>query len=196
MSDQLFDILRMQGIAAHSQFYSTLQATATELVLSTLPSSSSGPATVDSARICAIRSPSFTHTFKSSFSPVQHFTTSSFLTHLQRLTPNLSTWSFDIRSLIIDCTKLTAVLSVDILFTVKGLGSKERRTVLNDTTWFIRFSEDGKMVESVVEYVDAEASKEMLNLMRLGVEAGIISPVSRLPKLVEDEFVLVDEFVG
>jgi len=159
--------------------YETLRATAIECVQSASPIlAPDGEIAIDKSRISAVRAPSCTHSWGPHYFALSRFpktrSTNDFITHMERMIPNLETWAISIQDVVVDQERRVATLRTYLFMTPKGLGSKKERTIMNEELWYVTMTEDGKKVQSAEEYVDSEASAAVLKKMRAGKEAGVI----------------------
>jgi hypothetical protein len=159
--------------------YETLRETAIECVQSMSPTlDADGHISLDTYRIRAIRAPSCMHTWGPHYFALSRYPTprdtESFISHMQRLIATLETWSVVVKDVIVDQERRIVMLQTHMPMTPKGLGSKKDRTVMTEVLWYITMVEDGLLVESVKEYIDAEASIALFQKMKAGRESGVV----------------------
>lgn len=73
---------------------------------------------------------------------------------------------------VVDEARRLVVACVVHKMVVKGVGDVEERTVLNEVTWWLWCSEDGRKVERSREVLDGVAAGEIARLMGAWRNAG------------------------
>lgn len=158
---------------APSEFYQTVEKTATSFILATGPKN---PSTND-LDLDLIRSYLDTESFKASWGHSYFVGTKEglqgqksadeFLHHLETMSPHLGTWRIDIQSTVVDTEKCEVFVRVDFHMAAKGYKAEDGPdgAVVNDILFWVGLTKDGKKVTSVVEFVDPVASQELAKRM-------------------------------
>jgi hypothetical protein len=150
-----------------SKLYSTLHDTAIEFI----DSSSRVPSEVnrmDEARVRAVRSQNYAHTWAHNYlvSKIPGLSdvldVDGLIHHLNNMTANLDSWDTDVTDVMVDEVRKKVIVRASYWIQPKGLEKVE-----NDLIWFLDLvEEDGAWkVSKSVEFIDGLATVKVLELI-------------------------------
>ncbi|KAK5130906.1 hypothetical protein LTR08_001569 [Meristemomyces frigidus] len=154
---------------ASNELYDKLTATAREFVLSTSPKTAGGNEP-DPDRFLAIVAPEFKmswgHKFFVSTKPglQGEISGKDFVAHQGKMCSNLQTWEIVPTSICVDVEKRSAVLRADFFMTAPN-----QDALLNDIVFWITMDEAGEKATGAKEFIDAVASAELAERMKVGM---------------------------
>nr|POF12825.1 hypothetical protein CFP56_09976 [Quercus suber] len=158
---------------APSEFYQTVENTATSFILATCPKDP-GANELDHAEILSYLE---TETFRASWGHSYFVDTKpglqgrksadEFVQHLEAMSPHLGAVRMEIQSTVVDTEKREVFVRVDFHMAAKGYKAQDGKdgAVVNDILFWVGLTKDGKKVTSVVEFVDPVASQELAERM-------------------------------
>jgi len=155
-------------MSSPSQLYTTIQNTARSFVDGTNPEQPGGntPTIANSPRTSECLTsfgPSF---LVSKRPPLQGaITNDEFVKHMSMMTPMLQTWRIEVQRILVDEHKKEASVLAMYYMTPKGEGDAESRTVHHEISWWLKMTDDGKLVERAIEYVDGAAAARIQELV-------------------------------
>lgn len=77
----------------------------------------------------------------------------------------LETWSVEVERVLVDEQQRQVVVWAMYYMVPKGEGSAESRTVKHEVMWWLKMTEDGKLVQRATEYVDGAAAGRIQELI-------------------------------
>jgi len=151
-----------------SDLYTTIQSTARSFVDGTNPepSGTNKPSIKHSPRTDDCLT-SFGPSFLVSKRPPLQGTINNdeFLAHMGMMAPMLETWRIEVQRILVDEHKKEASVLAIYYMIPKGEGNAESRTVHHEISWWLKTTDDGKLVERAIEYVDGAAAARIQELV-------------------------------
>ncbi|KAF1843542.1 uncharacterized protein K460DRAFT_368431 [Cucurbitaria berberidis CBS 394.84] len=156
--------------AAASQTYTALFNTALNFI-DAQTQDPNLPSRMDFDRIRALCSPGFEHSWGHNYAvslapPLQgSHSVDGFISHLQKMLPNLDSWNTDVMDAIVDEARLRVILRMSLWMQVKGVG--EGDAVENDILWVLDMDGDLEKlrVKKSMEFIDGLAAGRIKELM-------------------------------
>jgi len=81
------------------------------------------------------------------------------------MAPMLETWRIEVQRVLVDEHKKEASVLAMYYMVPKGEGDAEGRTVHHEISWWLKTTDDGKLVERAIEYVDGAAAARIQELI-------------------------------
>ena len=152
-------------MSAASALYQSIHDTASKFVLSYRSSSSLTTPNVKDASVLSMRSP----TCKRYLAPASFLaltgipasqSNEEYVERLAPMYPLLQSWSVEIKDILVDETKRSAVAWSDHSMRLKG-----RDAIILEFMWILTMDKAGEKVENVIEFIDIEESLRFMNVM-------------------------------
>lgn len=154
-------------MSSPSDFYRTLQKTARSFVENQAAepgtNNQSGRPTLRAENCITTFGPAGTIASKPLLQ--EEKTNEGFVAHMNMMTPMLETWRVDAKRVVVDEQQKEANVLAMYYMTPKGKGDKESRTVEHEINWWLKMTDDGKLVERCTEYIDGSAAARIMELV-------------------------------